>query len=115
MLNKNNSSVEFVNTEAEPKQPTITQRNTQRSQIHTGKNKSFLKVANRIAKLFWIYTSNLDNIATPRDVINVLDNGYKSLNRCEKLPCKFANSASATFKLRVPDGLGKQYLDLAFC
>lgn len=83
--------------------------------ICTGPEYPGLKVANknigeRIAKLSWIYLSNLDVNTTPQDVVSVLDRKYAHIYQCQKLPSKFKNPMSAAFRLGVPEELKNKYL-----
>lgn len=95
-----------------------TMKSNARGMICRGTTTS-LKVANanigeRLAKLSWIYLSNLDVNTTPDNIIEALDQNFKHLYKCEKLPSKFKNPRSAAFKLGVPEQFENKYLSVDF-
>lgn len=98
---------------------TPTNNNRKQGTICSGPSRTSIRVANpnigeRLAKLSWIYISNIDVNTTPENIIEALDPTHKNLYKCEKLPSKYRNPQSASFKLGVPETLEGHYMSSDF-
>ena len=90
-----------------------------KGKICSGPGKANIKVANpnigeRLAKLSWIYISNIHVATTSEHIIEALDPTHKHLYKCEKLQSKYKNPKSVSFKLGVPENLEAEYMSPDF-